>query len=47
MIVDHYRKLGTPTVNETLDAEFEKDINAWAEANVVASQREKSGAEGL
>ena len=36
--VEHNRKLGTPTVtaNETLDSEFEKEINAWGEANVNA-----------
>ena len=46
-LVEHYhRKLGTPTTNKTLDAEFEKVINAWAEANVDASEREHSGYEG-
>ena len=34
--VEHNRKLGTPTANETLDSEFEKEINAWGEANVNA-----------
>ena len=29
--VKHYRKLGTPTVDETFDAELEKKINAWVE----------------
>ena len=24
VLVEHYRKLGTPTANETFDAEFEK-----------------------
>ena len=33
VLVEHYRKLGTSTANETFDAEFEKEINAWAEAN--------------
>ena len=28
VLVEHYRKLGTPTANETFDAEFEKEINA-------------------
>ena len=32
--------VGTPTTNKTFDAEFEKEINAWAEANVGASKRE-------
>ena len=40
VLVEHHRKLGTPTTNETFDAEFEKKINAWAEANVDASERE-------
>ena len=31
----------------TLDAEFEKEINVWAEANVDASGREDSGSEGI
>ena len=33
VLVEQYRKLGTSTANETFDAEFEKEINAWAEAN--------------
>ena len=36
-----------PQPNETSDAENEKKINAWAEANVDASEREDSGSEGL
>ena len=48
VLVKHYRKLGTPTTNKTtFDAEFEREINAWAEANVDASKREDSGSEGL
>ena len=47
VLVEHYRKLGTPTSNKTFDAEFEKEINAWVEANVDASEREDSGSEGL
>ena len=47
VLVEHYRKLGTPTTNENFDAEFEKELNAWAEANVDASEREDSGSEGL
>ena len=34
VLEEHYRKLGTPTTNKTFDAKFEKEINAWAEANV-------------
>ena len=45
--MEHYRKLGTPTANETFDAEFVEEINAWAEANVDASDREDNGSEGL
>ena len=41
--VEHDRKLGAPAANETFDAEFEKEINAWAEANVGASEREDRG----
>ena len=47
VLVEHYRKLRTPTANETLDAEFEKEINAWAEANLGASEREDRGSDGL
>ena len=36
VLVEHYRKLGTPTTNETFDAEFEKKIDAWVRANVDA-----------
>ena len=32
---------------ETFDAESEKEMNAWAEANVDASEREDSGSGGL
>ena len=38
VLVEQYRKLGTPATNEAVDAELEKDINASAEANVVASE---------
>ena len=44
---EHYRKLGTPTANETFDAEFDKEINAWAEANVGVSERECRDSDGL
>ena len=46
VLVEHYRKLGTPT-NKTYDTEFEKEIDAWAEANVDASEREDNGSGGL
>ena len=46
-VVEHYRKLGTPTTDKELDAQFEKEINAWAEENVDASEREASGSAGL
>ena len=45
VLVEHCRKLGTPTANETFDAEFEKEINAWVEANVDALEREDSDSE--
>ena len=47
VLVDHSRKLGTPTADETFDAEFDKEINAWAEVNADASDKEGSGSEGL
>lgn len=31
---EHYRKLGTFTTHKRLDAQFEKEINKWAETNV-------------
>ena len=43
VLVEHYRNLGTPAANETFDAEFEKEINARAEANIGASEREHRG----
>ena len=43
VLVEYYRKLGTPTSNDTFDAEFDKEIDAWAEANVGASEREDRG----
>ena len=41
VLVKHYRTLGTPTANETFESGCEKEINAWAEANVGASERER------
>ena len=46
-LVEHYRKPRTPTSNETFVAEFKHEINARAEANVDASEREDSSSEGL
>ena len=43
----HFRKLGTPTINEESDAEFGKAINAYAEAHVDVPEREDNGSEGL
>ena len=43
VLVEHYRMPGTPTADETFDAEFEKEVNASAEANVDAPEREDSG----
>ena len=47
VLVEHYRKLGTPKPNTKFDTEFEKEINTWAEANVEASKREDSGSKEL
>ena len=47
VLVEHYRKLGTPKPNAKSDTEFEKEINAWAEANVEASKREDSSSIAL
>ena len=48
VLVEHYRKLATPTANETFDAEeSEEEIIAWAEANVGASEREDRSSGGL
>ena len=47
VLVEHCRKLGTPTANERFDAEFEGKINPWAEASVGASEREDRGSDGL
>ena len=46
-IIEHYRKLGTPSANETFGEAFEKEINAWEEVNVDASEREDGGSEGI
>ena len=46
VLVEHYRKLGTPAANETFNAEFDKKINVWAEANVGTSEREDHGSDG-
>lgn len=35
--VGHHRKIGIPLPNKKLDAEFEKEINKGAEANVEVS----------
>ena len=43
VLVEHYSKIGTPKPHAKFDAEFEKEINAWAEVNVDASKREDSG----
>ena len=45
LIVEHYRKLGTPAANKAFDV-FEKGISVWAEANVNASEREDSSGSG-
>ena len=47
VLVEHYRKLGAPTASKTFDAEFEKEMNAWAEANVGVSERKYRRSDGL
>ena len=47
VLVEHFRKLGSPTANETFDEEFEKEINAWTEANVGALERQHRNSDGL
>ena len=48
VIVERYRKLGTPTADEkTFDAELGEEMNAWAKANVGAPEREERGSDGL
>ena len=46
VLVENCRKL-TPTATETFEAQFEKEINGWAEANVGASKRKARGLDGL
>lgn len=40
VLIEHYRKLGTPTTNEKCDAKFDKEIIARAMEIVDASKRE-------
>ena len=47
VLVEHYSKLETPKPNAKFYAEFEKEINAWAEVNIEASKREDSSSIGL
>ena len=47
VLVEHCRKLGTPKSNAKFDAEFENEINAWAEMNAEASKREYSSSNAL
>ena len=47
LLVEHYRKLSTPTPNKMLDAEFEKEVITWTEANAGASEKEKRGSDGV
>ena len=42
VLVEHYSKLGIPKPNARFDAEFEKEINAWAEVNVEAYDASQS-----
>ena len=47
LLVDHYRKLETPTTNKTFDTELNKEIDAWAEANVDTSKYVRKGIQWL
>ena len=47
VLVAPFRMLGTPTANETFDAELEKETNAWAEANVMCVRKEDRGSDIL
>ena len=47
MLVELYRKLGTPKSEKKFDTEFEKEINTWAEANAGASKLEDSDSKEL
>ena len=47
ILVEHYRKLGTPTANEKFDADFEGKTNPWSKANVGASEMKDRGSDGL
>ena len=37
VLLEHYRKLGTPQTNNRFDMEFENEINKWANAKVEES----------
>ena len=45
VLLEHYRTLGTPTVNGVLDAGFKKEVNPWAGATVHSSEGEDGGSE--
>ena len=47
VLVEHYHTLETATANGNVSTEFDKEINAWVEANADASETEDSGSEGL
>ena len=47
VLVEHCRKLETPTTSKTSDAEFENEVDAWAETNVHASERAGGVSAGL
>ena len=47
VLVEHYSKIGSPKRNAKFDAEFEREINAWAEVDVEASKPEDSSSIGL
>lgn len=47
MPIKHDRKPDTSKTNEKFDTEFDRQINAWAEAHIEASKREGSRSEEL
>ena len=47
VLVEHYHKLKTPAGNKTLDADFNKKIHAWVEANESAYEWEDRRSDGV
>lgn len=45
ILVEHYRKVGTPTANAWLNAEFENKFDALVEANMGTLEKEYRGSD--